>query len=59
MALPYIDTQRLSLVWLNLIKPERIRDLESELIGSREMRGRNRLHMISDIRSNEDNLPGG
>ena len=57
MALPYIDTQRLSLVWLNLIKPERIRDLESELIGSREMRGRNRLHMISDIRSNEDNLP--
>lgn len=35
-ALPYIDTQRLSLVWLNLITPKKIRLLESELIGSRE-----------------------
>lgn len=35
-ALPYIDTQRLSLVWLNLISPQEIRKLESKLIGSRE-----------------------
>lgn len=35
-ALPYIDTQRLSLVWLNLITPKEIRELESRLIGSRE-----------------------
>lgn len=35
-ALPYIDTQRLSLVWLDFITPKEIRSLESELIGSRE-----------------------
>ncbi len=35
-ALPYIDTQRLSLVWLNLISSKEIKGLESELIGSRE-----------------------
>ena len=35
-ALPYIDTQRLSLVWLDLISPENIRSAEESLIGSRE-----------------------
>jgi len=37
-ALPYIDTQRLSLVWLNLIQASKIKELESELIGSREFK---------------------
>lgn len=37
-ALPYIDTQRLSLVWLNLISPKEIKSLESDLIGSREFK---------------------
>jgi len=37
-ALPYIDTQRLSLVWLNLISAKEIKPLESNLIGSREFR---------------------
>jgi len=36
-ALPYIDTQRLSLVWLDLINPGTINQLERELIGSREI----------------------
>lgn len=36
-ALPYIDTQRLSLVWLELCSPRDIMKLESTLIGSREM----------------------
>lgn len=37
-ALPYIDTQRLSSVWLNLIKSSEIRKYEQELIGSREIK---------------------
>jgi 16S rRNA G966 N2-methylase RsmD len=35
-ALPYIDTQRLSLVWLGLVLPSRIAGLQADLIGSRE-----------------------
>lgn len=35
-ALPYIDTQRLTLVWLQLIKPEEIAMTEESLIGARE-----------------------
>lgn len=35
-ALPYIDTQRLSIVWLYLAKPSEIKFLDSNLIGSRE-----------------------
>ena len=36
-ALPYIDTQRLSLVWLGLIEPDEIRKLEADVLGSREV----------------------
>ena len=39
-ALPYIDTQRLSLVWLNLITAKEIRTLESDLIGSRDFKAK-------------------
>lgn len=35
-ALPYIDTQRLSLIWLDLIPADKILQTESSLIGSRE-----------------------
>lgn len=35
-ALPYIDTQRFSIVWLGLDTPQNIRALECSLIGSRE-----------------------
>ncbi len=35
-ALPYIDTQRLSLVWLGLVLPGDIGNLEAYLTGSRE-----------------------
>ena len=57
MALPYIDTQRLSLVWLNLAPPERILGLEAELIGSREFRGGGRTESISALRTNDEDLP--
>ena len=49
MALPYIDTQRLSLVWLNLLDRERIPSLEAELIGSREFRGPARKKLVSAL----------
>lgn len=39
-ALPYIDTQRLSLVWLNLISAKAIKSLESDLIGSRDFKAK-------------------
>jgi adenine-specific DNA methylase len=55
-ALPYIDTQRLSLVWLGLIEPEQIRTLEAGVLGSREvLRGRQEL--VEALRSNAGNLP--
>lgn len=37
-ALPYIDTQRLSLVWLGFAEPSEIAPLECSLIGSRELK---------------------
>ncbi|MDI1262415.1 MAG: DNA methyltransferase [bacterium] len=57
MALPYIDTQRLSLVWLGLTAPQRILPLESELIGSREMRGKARSELRERICDNASGLP--
>jgi len=57
MALPYIDTQRLSLVWLGLLPPDRILELESELIGSRELRGTYRRKIVGDMLENGAQLP--
>lgn len=55
-ALPYIDTQRLSLVWLGLISPDTINPLEKELIGSREITKKN-IDLIRDQLFNETELP--
>lgn len=57
MALPYIDTQRLSLVWLSLVPPARIRPLEAKLIGSREFRGSARAELHTSLASNASGLP--
>lgn len=57
MALPYIDTQRLSLVWLGLLPPEQILRLEADLIGSREIRGRERRELVARVGDNTDQLP--
>lgn len=57
-ALPYIDTQRLSLVWLGLIPATEILPLESRLIGSREVRGKvAKDNLFNGLLSNLDNLP--
>nr|WP_298152060.1 DNA methyltransferase [uncultured Pseudoxanthomonas sp.] len=56
-ALPYIDTQRLSLVWLGLVDPPELLALEAELVGSREIRGRTKASLLTALESNEALLP--
>lgn len=55
-ALPYIDTQRLSLVWLGLSSVADIRRLEASAIGSREFTG-NASDWRLRLRENADSLP--
>jgi adenine-specific DNA methylase len=57
MALPYIDTQRLSLVWLGLLDVSCILSLEAELIGSRELRGASKRSLVEKFECNASNLP--
>lgn len=56
-ALPYIDTQRLSLVWLGLCNPEEIGPLDGALIGSREMARREQRAMMQELTLNGSKLP--
>lgn len=57
-ALPYIDTQRLSLVWLGLISPSEIHPLEARLIGSREVRGKkSKQFLLDQLMDNAAGLP--
>jgi RMKL-like, methyltransferase domain len=56
-ALPYIDTQRLSLVLLGLASPEHVRRLEFQLLGSREIVNRSRVETESRLVHNLDELP--
>lgn len=56
-ALPYIDTQRLSLVWLGLLAPSAILSLEAELVGSREIRGQSKKVLLAALAANEAQLP--
>jgi hypothetical protein len=57
MALPYIDTQRLSLVWLSLADPSSLAPLESSLVGSREYRGIERKTISAALLGNINQLP--
>lgn len=56
-ALPYIDTQRISLVWLRLCSPEQIMSLESSLIGSREFVSAEKKRWIAELETNREELP--
>jgi site-specific DNA-methyltransferase (cytosine-N4-specific) len=55
--LPYIDTQRLSLVWLGFCDPKQINKLESTLIGSRDLLGSEKQKWSDAIRDNKNQLP--
>ena len=57
-ALPYIDTQRLSIVWLGLARPRDLRHLEGTLTGNRECSERQRRLWNGRAQSNADTLPG-
>ena len=56
-ALPYIDTQRLSLIWLDLLKPGSIRGAEETLIGSREARKAELTSLAVGLNRNDADLP--
>jgi len=57
-ALPYIDTQRLSLVWLNLISAKEIKPLESDLIGSRDFKAKSEQQKWQHfLQKNKQSLP--
>ena len=56
-ALPYIDTQRLSLVWLGLLPPSEILNLEALLVGSREIRGQSKKDLLLALQANRAELP--
>ncbi len=57
MALPYVDTQRLSLVWLKLGRPDDILRLEATLVGSREFHGQRRNNLRAALEVNQAELP--
>lgn len=56
-ALPYIDTQRLSLAALGLIASDDLRATERALIGNREITNTERKNLVQAITQNSDNLP--
>lgn len=57
-ALPYIDTQRLSLVWLSIIEAKNIKNLETDLIGSREYKIKKEQNEWNHrLAHNSNNLP--
>lgn len=56
-ALPYIDTQRLSLIWLNILSPEEVRALEQNLIGSRELKKSTQNQLKKSILESQSDLP--
>jgi hypothetical protein len=56
-ALPYIDTQRLSLATLGLVEAKELRAKERELIGNREITNEERHKLELAIDTNSDDLP--
>lgn len=56
-ALPYIDTQRISLVWLGMCEPTNIIKLEATLIGSREIIRSEKEKWNTELRGNLCLLP--
>lgn len=56
-ALPYIDTQRLSLCLLGLVRSDELRDLERTLIGNREISDAERRRLEDEIAKNSEKLP--
>ena len=58
-AMPYLDTQRLSLALFGFINSRDLRNNEKKLIGNREIQEKERLSLESQLRSNTMKLPEG
>src|SRR5205823_9440987 len=56
-AMPYLDTQRLSLALLGLMGSRELRHGERQQIGNREIQDKQRLSLEADIRANAGELP--
>lgn len=57
-ALPYIDTDRFSIVALGLASVKQVRQLEMDLVGSREWRKADERRWWRRLDANSDALPG-
>lgn len=55
-ALPYIDTQRLSLIWLGLATPKEVKELENSLIGSREFTKKEEKVLRAELNENKKQI---
>lgn len=55
-ALPYIDTQRLSLIWLGLATPKEVKQLENSLIGSRELTKKEEKILRTELNENKNQI---
>ena len=55
-ALPYIDTQRLSLIWLRFLDKKEVKNLEASLTGSRELLTKARKELQHNFLNNTSNL---
>ena len=58
-ALPYLDTDRLSLCYLNLLPRPEHRSRDYNMIGNREITKRQRLSYLNEYRRDEALLPQG
>jgi len=58
-ALPYLDTDRLSLIYLRLLPRSEHRKRDQEMIGNREITDRNRQAQWKAFQANKDVLPQG
>ncbi len=56
-ALPYLDTDRLSLCYLNLLSRPEHRQRDYTMIGNREITGRNRQDYLDDYNRKKISLP--
>ncbi|RAR74688.1 site-specific DNA-methyltransferase (cytosine-N4-specific) [Pantoea ananatis] len=56
-ALPYIDTQRLSIVWLGLASPDEVKKLDRDLIGSRELSPSLKRDLMKSLIENSFEIP--
>ncbi|MBU2052988.1 MAG: hypothetical protein KJ721_01950, partial [Nanoarchaeota archaeon] len=56
-ALPYLDTDRLSLSFLQYLNSKSIKDKDRDMVGNREINNKERKKLETNLLDNSDNLP--